>query len=594
MTAEIHYKVDARDHRLNCLKVEMLLTPGKGEVELSMPVWSPGAYHVEDYAKHIVEIEAFSASGRKLRLEKTDKRNWKFRADGGMVTVRYRVHAHTVSVHHSFFDDSHLTINGPSVFLSAAGFEKLPAEVEIIPHEGWNSVSTGLRLTDEKWKFRADNYDILLDSPIEAGNHESVHFTYMGRDHEIAIYGSSTIDRPVFAADVEKIVRAEIAIMKDVPYDRYVFIYDLVPGAGGGLEHLNSTHCLADPFHFGLREEYLGKLSTISHEFFHLWNVKRLRPMPLGPFDYSKEVYTKLLWFSEGFTSYYTHAALRKARIVSTGELMRGHARAAETFLGTPGRYYQSAEESSFDTWIKFYKPDENTVNSVISYYTKGQLIGMLLDIFIIDATGGSKRLDDVMRLLYQRTYKKGRGFTEDDFIDALQSVSGKECETIYREMISSRGDLPFGRYLSLAGIEMKWEKERKEGYLGIRMSESAPETVANVLEGTGAAGAALLPGDELIAVDGMRVKPADIAGRIREHQPGETVAVTVSRFGVLKEIRVKLGERPGTLRFVQSKNAGMKQKNNFEKWAYAKWKDGISYENVKDPQSYRKRYDII
>jgi predicted metalloprotease with PDZ domain len=591
---EIHYTVDARNHVLNCLNVDMSFTHERGTAELAMPVWSPGSYQVEDYARHIVAIDAFNASGRRLRLEKTDKSTWRLRADGGEIKVRYRVDAHRISVHHSFFDDAHLTINGPSVFLSVKGLEKLPAVVEIIPHEGWNSVSTGLRHTDAKWKFRAENYDILLDSPIEAGTHGSVHFECMGRDHEIAIRGPGTIDSAKFAADVEKIVRAEIAIMRDVPYDRYVFIYDLVPGAGGGLEHLNSTHCLADPFYFGLREEYLSKLSTISHEFFHLWNVKRLRPVPLGPFDYSKEVYTKLLWFSEGFTSYYTYIAMRKAGIISTGELMRSYARAAETFLSTPGRHYQSAEESSFDAWIKYYKPDENTVNSVISYYTKGQLIGMLLDIFIIDATGARRRLDDVMRMLYQSTYMKGRGFTEEDFIRSLESVSGRKCGGIYREMVSSRGDLPFGRYLSLAGIAMKRERERREGYLGIRMSETAPETVGEVLEGTGAALAALHPGDEIIAVDGMRVKSGDIAGRIREHRPGGTVAVTVSRLGVLKELRAELGERPGTLRFVQSDDAGAKQKRNYEKWAYAKWKDGISYEDVKDPQYYRKRFDII
>ena len=593
-TAEIQYTVDARDHRLNNLRVEMLFRPPRGSVELCMPVWTPGAYRVEDFAKHIVEIDAFNSAGRRIALEKSDKSSWVLNADGRDITVKYRVHAHTITVHHSFFDDTHLTINGASVFLYARGMESQPATVRLIPHDGWNAVSTGLRHTEDKWTFRAENYDTLVDSPIEAGNHESIHFKCMEKDHEIAIYGSSTIDTRKFASDVEKIVRAQISIMKNVPYERYVFIYDLLPGASGGLEHLNSTHCLADPFSFRIREEYIAKLSTISHEFFHLWNVKRLRPVPLGPFDYSKEVYTKLLWFSEGFTSYYTYIALRKARIQTPAEFMRSNARTAEIFLQTPGRNYQSAEESSFDTWIKFYRPDENTVNSVISYYTKGQLIGMLLDIHIIDGTGGRRRLDDVMRLLYRKTYGEGKGFTEEDFIESLSEVCDGDGKTLYRKLVASRGDLPLARYLALAGLEMKWHSERKAACLGIRMSENSPEIVDSVIEGMGAAEAGVLPGDEIIAVNGMRAKARELKNRIAEFSPGENIRLTVSRHGLMKDIEVKASEKPGQLRFVQNQKAGERQRRNYEKWSYSRWKEGLDYDKVRDPASHLKRNEML
>jgi len=594
MDERIEYTVDARDIRLNCLNVEITFRPRKGVVDLCMAAWAPGSYQIEDFAKHVMEIAALNADGRALKLEKKDKSTWALKADGGKVTVKYRVHAHRITVHHSFVDETHLTLNGGSTLLYSKGYEHLPATLRIVPHEGWNNVSTGLDRTEDKWTFTAPDFDTLVDSPVEAGNHVSTHFSFAGKDHEIAIYGASTIDKEKFTSDVEKIVRAQIGIMKDVPYNRYLFIYDLLPSASGGLEHLNSTHCLADPFAFRIREEYLSKLSTISHEFFHLWNVKRLRPLPLGPFDYTKEVYTSLLWFSEGFTSYYTYIAMRRALIVSTGELLRSFARIVESFVNTPGRNYQSAGESSFDTWIMLYKPDENSVNTSISYYTKGSLIGMLLDLYIIDATGGRKRLDDVMRLLYNSTYKKGKGFTEEDFIEACSKVLGKEATVLYRQLINTRGDLPFGRYLALAGLEMKWESERKEGCAGILMSEKSPEVVGSVLEGMPAAEAGVFPGDEIIAVNGMRARPTDFAARIRELSPGEIASLTVSRHGALKNISVKLDERPGKLKFVQMKKANAGQKRAYEKWAYAKWKDGISYEAVKDPRQYMKRFDII
>ena len=594
MVEQMSYTVDARDSRLNCLNIEMSFRPAKGMVDVCMAAWAPGSYQIEDFARHIVDISASGADGKAIGMTKKDKSTWTFRADGGKVQVKYRLHAHNITVHHSFVDDTHLTLNGGSSLLYARGYERLPAILKIIPREGWQNVSTGLDRAGDDWTFAAPDFDTLIDSPVEAGNHTSVHFSVAGKDHEVAIYGSSTIDRDKFASDVEKIVRAEIGIMKDVPYSRYLFIYDLLPGASGGLEHLNSTHCLADPFSFRIREDYLSRLSTISHEFFHLWNVKRLRPVPLGPFDYTKEVYTGLLWFSEGFTSYYTYIALRRAMIVTPGELLRSFARMAESYMNTPGRNYQSADESSFDTWIKLYKPDENSVNSGISYYTKGSLIGMLLDLHILDATDGRKRLDDVMRLLYNTTYRKGRGFTEEDFVAACGKVLGSDASQLCRSLIRGRGDLQFGRYLALAGLEMKRESERKEGCAGILMSRKTPETVGSVLEGMPAAEAGVFPGDEIIAVNGMRVMPPDFASRIRELSPREDITLTVARHGQLKSISLRLEERPGKLTFVQMKRASAKQKRTYEKWAYARWKDGVSYEGVNDSSEYRKRFDII
>ena len=593
MSETIRYRVDGKDATLNCFNVEMTFNSGMDEVELCMPVWTPGSYSVVDYAGHIVDLAAYSDSGRERKIWKKDKSTWAMDGNGGPVTVKYRVHAHSVNVHASFIDSDRMTINGAGAFLYIRGKEHLPAEVEIVPHDGWERVSTGLPSTG-KWTFRAENYDILIDSPIEVGSHEVHKFEVSGKEHEVALYGKGNIEREKFLADLKKIVASEISIMKDVPYDRYVFIYQMIPKKGGGLEHLNSTHCISDPFVFSERENYIANLELFSHEFFHLWNVKRLRPTALGPFDYSKENYTKLLWVSEGFTSYFEVTAIRKAKISTPAEFLRALARYMETYRNTPGRMHQSAEESSFDTWIKFYRRNENTLNSGISYYNKGSLIGMLLDLFIVSATGGKKRLDDVMRHLYRATYSKGSGFTEKDFVEACETVSGRDIGDFYRKCIAGRGDLPFEKYLGLAGLGLENEKGDGKGCLRIFMSSENKAVIATVLEGGPAAEAGLFPGDEIVAVNGIRTKAEDLKARIEELKPGQQASLLVSREGLMKDISVRAGEKPAKLTVKQKVRATPSQKRTYETWAYAKWKDGVDYEGVKDPANYTERMQII
>ncbi len=593
MTEEIMYRIDARDATLNCLDVEMTFEAGKGEVELCMPVWTPGSYDIVDYPGSVVDLSAYGPGGRTRKVQKKDKSTWLLRGDGGKATVKYRVHAHSVNVHACFIDSERMTINGAGAFLYIRGKEGLPSSVEIVPRDGWERVSTGLQQTG-KWTFRADNYDILIDSPIEVGNHEVHRFEVAGKEHEVALYGKGNIEREKFLSDLKKIVASEISIMKDVPYSRYVFIYQMIPKAGGGLEHLNSTHCISDPFVFSERADYLANLELFSHEFFHLWNVKRLRPTPLGPFDYSKENYTKLLWVSEGFTSYFELTAIRKAKISSPAEFLRALAREMEVFRNTPGRNYQSAEESSFDTWIKFYRRNENTINSVVSYYNKGSLIGMLLDLFIISETGGRKRLDDVMRLLYRTTYSKGKGFTEEDFREACRTVSGRDIGEFYGRNIAGRGDLPFEKHLALAGLRFEKEDESGKGCFHIMMSRDNKSVVSSVIEGGAGAQAGLFPRDEILAINGLRAKGDELKARISELKPGETAVVLVSREGLMKEVSVKTGNRPSKLTVKQREKATPAEKRTYEVWSYAKWKDGLDYEKVKDPTRYTEYMQIL
>lgn len=592
MADTIRYRIDAGDAKLNCFNVEMTFNSGRGDVELCMPVWTPGSYSVVDYAGQVMHLAAYARGGREKKVHKKDKSTWIVRGDGQDITVKYRLHAHTVDVHSSFIDSERMTINGAGTFLYIKGRENQPADVEIVPMKGWERVSTGLPALG-KWKFRAENYDVLIDSPIEVGNQEVSTFEVAGKEHEVSFFGRGNIEKDKFLADLKKIVASEISIMKDVPYSRYVFIYQMIPNRGGGLEHLNSTHCISQPFVFSERENYLSNLELFSHEFFHLWNVKRLRPTALGPFDYSKENYTKLLWVSEGFTSYFELIALRKGKISSAPEFLRALAREMEMYRNTPGRNYQSAEESSFDTWIKFYRRDENTVNSVVSYYNKGALIGMLLDLFIISATGGKKRLEDVMRLLYRTTYSKGKGFTEVDFLDACNTVSGKDIGDFYVKCIAGRGDLPFEQHLAHAGLKLETEKDEK-GRLHIIMSKENSSVIASVLEGGAGAEAGLYPGDEIVAINGLRVKGDQIRERLSDIRSGGSAKLLIAREGQMRGIEAKVGEGAIKLTIKQKQGATDAQKKAYEKWAYARWKDGIDYEGVKDPSRYTERMQIL
>jgi predicted metalloprotease with PDZ domain len=585
---EIRYTVDARDVRLNTFRVTMEIGREAENVEIAFPAWTPGSYVIRDFAGNVSDVFA-ERKGRRFDIKKKDKSTWEIGRTPA--TVNYTVHAHRHSVQDSYVDDEHLTINGASAFAYAKGVESLPHVVTIVPHEGWSRVSSSLKSLDT-WKLYAENYDILVDSPIEVGNHEVHKFTVKGKEHELALFGRGNIDVNKFLRDLKKIVQSEISIMGEAPYERYVFIYHLIPKGSGGLEHLSSTHCISDPFLFRKREDYLSVLELFSHEFFHLWNVKRLRPKPLGPFDYSKENYTEMLWFSEGFTSYYELLAIRKALISSPSEFLRALCREIEIYKNTPGRLHQSASESSFDTWIKFYKGGENARNSTISYYNKGALLAMLLDLLLIKSTDGKKRLQHVMRHLYTQTYRRGRWFDEPDFIDAFSRVADIDISSFYSNYMKKPGELPLEDYLGYAGLRLDREISR-DACLYIMMSADNPLTIAAVLEGGPAADAGLYPRDEIIAVNGTRIKD-DLKDRIAELSVGSKVEITVARDGRLRRVELIPKMRPPKIYLKQKKEASGRQRKVYENWCYARWDVPIDYSALRDPENYQKRYEII
>lgn len=530
----------------------------------TFPTWAPGAYEISDFSRFVRNFKA-KAGNKALEVSKKDKTTWKINTqEVNKVSITYQYYANELDVHTSHADSTHVYINGINVFLYLEGYKDQSVELLIKPRKDWK-VSTGLEKLGEN-KYRAINYDILADSPIEIGTHRSLFFDVDGKEHEIVLYGHGNENEDKVKNDVKKIVEGFLKIFGKLPYKRYVFIYHLYSGRGevmGGLEHLNSTTIDVDNFVFSPESKYHRTfLSVTAHEFFHLWNVKRIRPVELGPFNYKEETYTSMLWMAEGFTNYFAGLILMRSGLIDRKEYLKDLAENMRFHDLTPGSKVTSAYDSSFDTWIKLYKPTPNNINNYISYYLKGELLGFLLNVRIIEATQGSKSLDDVYRSLMDKYNKDGKGYTEKDVIAVINDVAGEDFEEFYETYIRNPGHIDFAAELKKIGITLKPgykkvdDKEIKEkAFLGIGV-KAGSGNVEFVLEGYPAFQAGINPGDELVAVNGYKFGDRYLK-EIRENfkkiqmdsftdfSAGDKVKLDFFRKGKLMNLEMKLVDAP-------------------------------------------------
>jgi predicted metalloprotease with PDZ domain len=563
----------------------------KDELRAVMPVWTPGSYLVREFSKNVLDFRAYSKQGKPLQVEKVAKNIWEISiAKEKSVRINYSVYAFEIGTSISYFDENRATINGAGIFCYLEGMQNQSIELEIIPDKNFRRISTALKKGKRKNSFVADNYDVLVDSPMEVGNHAVYHFTVKGRPHEVALYGSGNLDVKMFIDDVKKIVEAAGSVFGEYPYSNYVFLTHLLSEKGGGLEHLNSTLIRLQRWSFKPRSEYLKQLTLIAHEFFHLWNVKRLRPEPLTTYDYTKENYTKLLWVSEGITSYYENEILRRAKICSIEEFLDTLLEDIETLEGVPGRRVQSLEEASFDAWIKYYRQDENFPNSSVSYYAKGAVVGWMLDMEIKKNTSHRKALDDVLRLLYKEAYQKGKAFSEDEFESACEKISGAKMESFFEDHVRGTKDIDYNKWFGLAGLRIKPAKKNGSGFLGVRVrSQEGKLLVSNVMKGSPAEVAGVSANDEIIAFNGFRVDEKNLQNRIAE-VPAKVIPVLVARGEAVHSLDVEIGQQPN-LRFwfERISNATKEQKEFFEKWLGQKWEKELRFtEKSEIPQEKR------
>ena len=577
----MRYRVAVTDPHSHLLEVEAHLDRPGAAPELALPVWTPGSYLVREYARHLEGVRAEDGRGHPLRVHRLDKQRFRVDAAGAdRIVVRYRVYANELTVRTCHVDGTHAYLNGAAVFLYAPGREHEPHGLEVVPPEGWR-VATALQ--GGPTVFTARDYDELADSPVEIGTHRTVRFTALGRPHEIALWGRGNLDEGRLAEDARQIVETLGQLMGGLPYERYLFIVHLTDRRRGGLEHARSTTLNVHRLGFFPREVYEDTLGLLAHEFFHLWNVKRLRPAALVPYDYAREQYTRLLWWFEGVTSYYEGLALVRAGIREPRRWLRALGQSLTSLARTPGAAKMSLEEASFLAWVKHYRPDENTANSATSYYLKGELVALALDLALRGA-GGS--LDDLLRDLYARHAE--RGLPEDGVERAVAGVLGEaEARRFFDRFV--RGTEPLALGLDAVGLRLHRrvsqglddkggtpprpeEGRPPAGWLGAELPAGPKLVVKSVLEGSPAARAGLYAEDEIVAEDGFRVDRVSLWDRLQERGPGGTLRLTVFRRDELVEVPVVLGEAPEDAIWLEPvPDASAEARAAFEAWTGAK-----------------------
>jgi predicted metalloprotease with PDZ domain len=478
---------------------------------LTLPAWTPGYYVIVDFAKYIHNFKAEDDKGNALPWKKLDKDTWEV-ATGRIQSfkVTYDVFAFITSVAHPFLDDGRGFISPAGVFMYPEGMLGHPVTVTIKPYEKWTAVSTGLDPVEGKENtFTAPDYDRLYDCPILCGNQEILHFDVQGIPYTMAVENLGSFNRDTFITDHKRMVESATRIIGEVPYKHYTFL--MMNEGMGGLEHLNSMAVFGGLYPFETPEGYRRWLDFISHEFFHLYNVKTIHPIALGPFDYEKENYTDMLWLSEGGTVYYEDIVLVRAGLISREEYFRNVEKSLANYENIPGHRFQSLAESSFDTWILFFNRSADASNTTISYYDKGCIVTLMLDYAIRHESGNKKSLDDAMRYLYQVYYKeKHRGFTDQEFREVCEKMAGIGLPEIFDVYIPTTREPDYKKYFSYAGLDIDTAVTVLPGaYLGAMVQEREGNlAIRNVVWDSPAWKAGLSAQDEISRLDG---KPASL-----------------------------------------------------------------------------------
>jgi predicted metalloprotease with PDZ domain len=575
----IRYSIVPKQPAAHLFEVTVTVTdPDPSGQRFMLPVWIPGSYMVREFARNIVTLRAFSDAGRKVRIEKTDKQTWQAAPVSGALTLRYEVYAWDLSVRAAHLDDTTGFFNGTSVFLAAVGHEEAQCVVDIqkpggADYRSWR-VATALpegRGTKRYGfgEYRAQNYDELVDHPVTLGEFALATFKAHGVPHDIVIAGRVvSLDMARLAADLKRICEAQIALFepksKKAPVDRYVFMTQAVSDGYGGLEHRASTALICNRTDLPVEgrpqatEGYRTYLGLCSHEYFHTWNVKRIKPAAFAPYDLTRENHTSLLWLFEGFTSYYDDLILVRSGLVSQDEYLGMVGKVVGGVLRGSGRLKQTVAESSFDSWVKYYRQDENASNAIVSYYTKGSLVALAFDLTIRAQTSNRKSLDDVMRLLWQRfgrDFYRGKpvGVEEGEIEAIFAEATGAELGALFEHAVRSTRDLPLETLLEPFGITLAPEPDKNaKPSLGARVRGGADCTLAVVHDGSPAQKAGLSAGDVLVAIDGLRVTGSNLDTLLSRYLPGAKVEVHAFRRDELRAAQVRL-DGPEVARYTLS-----------------------------------------
>jgi len=518
-------------------------------VNFKMPAWTPGYYWIEDFAKNVVGFSAEDGEGKALLWKKTAKNIWQvLSGKSEIIQIHYNVYAFEQSVASPYLDNSHAYISPAGLFMYVSGLIQHPVQVVIKPYHEWSAISTGLdEMEGQPDTYYAPDFDVLYDCPVYIGNQEVWPFVVKGIPHYICVENPGSFNREKMVKDTKRIVEAASGIIGEIPYKHYTFI---IMGDGrGGLEHQNSMAVFSSKTAYNPNDTsgYKRWLSFLSHEFFHVYNIKAIRPVALGPFDYDRENYTSMLWMSEGFTVYYEYLVLNRAGILNRKECLDQIRNCITAYENIPGHLFQSAAESSFDTWIQFFNRSSNSSNTTISYYDKGCAIGFLLDLAIRNNTNNEKSLDDVMRTLYQEYYKnKKRGFTDTEFRKTCETIARCLLPEIFDTYVSTTKEIDYAKYLNYAGLEISLTPGAQViGYLGAKLGSINIKPVIRSVEWNSPAWqAGLSPEDTITEAKGIKIDLPELNRILRNSKPMDKLKLLVSNSAGKKEVTLIIGKK--------------------------------------------------
>ena len=568
-SSPIRYELKFEKPNTHLLDVTMNIGGLSGATaEVAIPDWAPGSYYIENYSANVQDFHARAeGGGADLKWRKTDSQTWRIELAGATaITVTYQIFANTLQNNIAQYNERHVFIGGPSVWMYLVGGKERPTELSIDVPSGWK-IATGMEHTSDH-TFRAADYNWFADAPLEIGDYQEKDFVLSGTTYHVIVHDVvGKADFSKFVDDLQKDVAQIVGMWQPVagtmgqaaPFKEYYFIFHVWPNSGGGLEHLNSTQIdfakdwdSTDPVP-GYGDQANLKLFVASHEFFHAWNVKRLRPFPLGPFDYTQMVHTPSLWISEGLTSYYGSLMLVRAGVLEPQKYLDMVARLLTNFDALPGRKERSIEDTSWDTWYSrsVVQQENNLRNTNYSYYDGGQVMGHILDFAIRNATNNQKSLDDWMRLLYSRYALPKPGFQPEDPVKAASEVAGTDLSPIFTKYISGKEPIPYEQYFAYAGITVEKKIDTTKGWAGLTTSPAGDGShlkIQNIIPGSPAEAAGLDVNDEIYGIDGRVLDQDGVTKELGAHKPGDTVKIAVVRLGEFREFTMTYGTNPSPM----------------------------------------------
>lgn len=571
---KILYKLGMSKPSTHLFEIEILMEslPSENSLDFILPVWRPGYYIIFDFASGVQDFAAFDGEDRSLQWEKVEKSKWHLETNRATtVRSRYRIYANEFSQRTRGLNDEHGFIDGTSVFMYVEKYRHHPLTLIVQPYHGWH-VTTGLGGNDNR--FTSPSYDYLIDCPLEIGTQKDFQFNVDGVPHILSISGDGNWNPDTLIRDFTKIVKEQRDFWGKFPYERYVFLVQCMANPTGATEHLNSTILQTKPFIFYNKDKYRFFLQIVTHEYFHTWNVKQLRPKGIKPYDFTKENYSRELWIAEGTTSYYEGILMVRSCFMNVEQYLESIGGRVQEDRRRPGNLLQPVSEASFDVWVKDSRGTEQRYNAESNFSTKGANVSLLLDLGIRKLSSNKYSLDDVMRTMYKRFPLSGEGYTLKDFKSVVEEFTGASLQNFFDNFIFGTKPLPWEESFLTAGIELSPKDSMKKPWVGITPSEVGERIrINNVVTGSPAEDAGIEVGDELLALNGYRIKATDFIGRINEMKIGDTFTITVFRNDKLRDFHIKIGSTPvPTYTVSKIKNPTPEQKSIFESWLKTTW----------------------